>query len=123
MIIQSIQTNGIAQNMEFNTKGSIIFFDGTPYFFDTKQTTITGTRTSPILGTSYDINETSVLYPNASRDSIIKPHLLALKNGGYISESICNELIEKLYDLPLYRGVLPTAITGTDLRFLLPCEK
>ena len=115
MIIQSIQTNGIVQNMEFDTKGSIIFFDGAPSFFDTKQTTITGTSTSPILGTSYDINETSVLYPNASRDSNIKPQLLALKNGGYISESICNELIEKLYDLPLYRGVLPTAITVTDL--------
>lgn len=114
MIIQSIQTNGIAQEMVFEPNGSIIFFDGTPYFFDTKQTTITGTRKSPILGTSYDINETSVLYPNASRDSIIKPHLLSLKNSGHISENIYNELIGKLYDIPLYRGVLPSAIVGTS---------
>lgn len=113
MVIQSIQTNGIAQEMVFEPSGSIIFFDGAPYFFDTKQTIITGTRTSPILGTSYDINETSTLYPNASRDTIIKPHLQALKDGGHIGENIYNELIEKLYDLPLYRGTLPTAITGT----------
>ena len=113
MVIQSIQTNGIVQEMVFEPSGSIIFFDGTPYFFDTKQTTITGTRTSPLLGTSYGINETSTLYPNGSRDTIIKPHLQALKDGGHISENIYNELIEKLYDLPLYRGNLPTAITGT----------
>ena len=114
MVIRSIQTNGIAQEMVFEPNSSIIFFDGSPSFFDTKPTTITGTRTSPLLGTSYDINETSRLYPNASRDSIIKPHLQALKDGGHISENIYNELIEKLYDLPLYRGNLPTAITGTD---------
>ena len=113
MVIQTIQTNGIVQEMVFEPSGSIIFFDGSPYFFDTKQTTITGTRTSPILGWSYDINETSVLYPNESRDNIIKPHLQSLKDGGHISEAIYNELIEKLYDIPLYRGNLPNAITGT----------
>ena len=115
MVIQSIQTNGIAQEMVFEPNGSIIFFDGTPYFFDTKQTTIKGTRTDPLLGNTYEINQTSELYSNASRDTTIKPHLQALKDGGHISENIYNELIEKLYDLPLYRGNLPTAITGTDL--------
>lgn len=114
MVIQTIQTNGIVQEMLFEPSGSIIFFDGTAYFFDTKQTTITGTRTSPILGTSYDINVTSELYSNASRDTIIKPHLQALKNVGHISETIYNELIEKLYDLPLYRGLIDTAIVGTS---------
>ena len=113
MIIQSIQTNGIVQEMVFEPSGSIIFFDGSPYFFDTKQTTITGTRELPFASVTYDINATSELYPNISRDNIIKPHLQALKDGGYISENIFNELIEKLYDLPLYRGSLPTAITGT----------
>ena len=113
MVIRSIQTDGIAQEMVFEPNGSIIFFDGTPYFFDTKQTTITGKRTSPLLGTSYDINITSELYPNGSRDTIIKPQLLALKNGGYISENIYNELMEKIYDLPLYRGAMDSAITGT----------
>ena len=114
MVIQSIQTNGIVQEMVFEPSGSIIFFDGTPYFFDTKQTTIKGTRTDPILGNSYEINQTSVLYPNESRDTIIKPHLQALKDGGHISETIYNELIEKLYDIPLYRGKLPTAIVVTS---------
>ena len=114
MVIQTIQTNGIVQEMVFEPKGSIIFFDGSSYFFDTKQTTITGTRTSPILGTSYDINETSELYPKVGIDNNIKPQLLALKNNGHISESIYNELIEKIYDIPLYRGTLPTAITGTS---------
>ena len=113
MVIQSIQTNGIAQEMVFEPNGSIIFFDGTAYFFDTKQTTITGKRTSPLLGTSYDINSTSTLYPNGSRDTIIKPHLQALRDDGHISENIYNELIEKLYDFPLYRGNIETAITGT----------
>ena len=113
MVIQSIQTNGIVQEMVFEPSGSIIFFDGTPYFFDTKQTTITGTRALPFSSVTYDINATSELYPNISRDNIIKPHLQALKDGGHISENIYNELIEKLYDLPLYRGNLPTAITGT----------
>ena len=115
MVIQSIQTNGIVQEMVFEPNGSIIFFDGTPYFFDTKQTTIKGTRTNPLLGYTYEINQTSELYSNASRDTTIKPHLQALKDGGHISENIYNELIEKLYDLPLYRGTLPTAITGTAL--------
>lgn len=114
MVIQTIQTNGIVQELVFEPKGSIIFFDGSPYFFDTKQTTITGTKTSPILGNSYDINETSELYPKVGIDNNIKPQLLALKNGGHISESIYNELIEKIYDIPLYRGTLPTAITGTS---------
>lgn len=114
MVIQTIQTNGIVQEMVFEPKGSIIFFDGAPFFFDTKQTTITGTMTSPILGTSYNINETSELYPKVFIDSNIKPQLLALKNGGHIRESIYNELIEKIYDIPLYRGTLPTAITGTS---------
>lgn len=114
MVIQTIQTNGIVQELVFEPKGSIIFFDGSPYFFDTKQTTITGTNTSPILGNSYDINETSELYPKVGIDNNIKPQLLALKNGGHISESIYNELIEKIYDIPLYRGTLPTAITGTS---------
>ena len=113
MVIRSIQTNGIAQEMVFEPNGSIIFFDGTPYFFDTKPTTITGTRTSPLLGTSYDINETSTLYPNGSRDTIIIPHLQALKDEGHISENVYNELMEKIYDFPLYRGNLPSAITGT----------
>ena len=114
MVIQTIQTNGIVQEMVFEPSGSIIFFDGSPYFFDTKQTTITGTKTSPILGTSYDINETSERYPKAGIDSNIKPHLLSLKNSGHISENIYNELIEKIYDIPLYRGTLQTAITGTS---------
>lgn len=114
MVIQTIQTNGIVQELVFEPKGSIIFFDGSPYFFDTKQTTITGTKTSPILGNSYDINETSELYPKGGIDNNIKPQLLALKNGGHISESIYNELIEKIYDIPLYRGTLPTAIIGTS---------
>lgn len=113
MVIQSIQTNGIAQEMVFEPSGSIIFFDGTPYFFDTKQTTITGTRTSPILGWTYEINSTSEIYPKSSIDSNIKPHLLSLKNSGHIRENIYNELIEKIYDIPLYRGTLPTAIIGT----------
>ena len=113
MIIQSIQTNGIVQEMVFEPNGSIIFFDGAPSFFDTKPTTITGTRELPFASVTYDINATSKLYPNISRDSIIKPHLQALKDGGYISENIFNELIEKLYDLPLYRGNLPQAIIGT----------
>ena len=113
MVIQTIQKNGIMQEMIFEPSNSIIFFDGSPYFFDTKQTTITGTRTSPLLGTSYEINSTSEIYPKGSIDSNIKPHLLSLKNSGHIRESIYNELIEKLYDIPLYRGTLPTAITGT----------
>ena len=113
MVIQSIQTNGIVQEMVFEPNGSIIFFDGTPSFFDTKQTTITGTRALPFASITYDINATSELYPNISRDNIIKPHLQALKDGGHISENVYNELVEKLYDLPLYRGTLPTAITGT----------
>lgn len=115
MVIRSIQTNGIAQEMVFEPNGSIIFFDGAPYFFDTKQTTITGTRTHPLLGNTYEINQTSELYSNESRDTTIKPHLQALKDSGHISENIYNELVEKLYDFPLYRGTLPTAITGTDL--------
>lgn len=115
MVIQSIQTNGIGQEMVFEPNGSIIFFDGTPYFFDTKQTTIKGTITDPLLGNTYEINQTSDLYSNESRDTTIKPHLQALKDGGHISENIYNELVEKLYDLPLYRGTLPTAITGTDV--------
>lgn len=114
MVIQTIQTNGIVQEMVFEPKGSIIFFDGSPYFFDTKQTTITGTRTSPILGTSYEINSTSERYTKAGIDNNIKPHLLSLKNSGHISENIYNELIEKIYDIPLYRGTLPTAIVGTS---------
>ena len=115
MVIRSIQTNGIGQEMVFEPNGSIIFFDGTPYFFDTKQTTIKGTKTDPLLGNTYEINQTSDLYSNSSRDTTIKPHLQALKDGGHISENIYNELIEKLYDLPLYRGTLDTAITGTDI--------
>ena len=107
MVIRTIETSGIIQELVFEPNGSIIFFNGGLSFFDTKQTTITGTRNT------YDINETSRLYPNSSRDTIIKPHLQALKDGGHISELIYNELIEKLYDLPLYRGVLPTAIVST----------
>lgn len=114
MVIQSIQTNGIVQEMVFEPNGSIIFFDGTPYFFDTKQTTIKGTRNSPIHGWTYEINQTSDLYSNESRDTTIKPHLQALKDGGHITENIYNELIEKLYDFPLYRGTLPTAIVGGE---------
>ena len=114
MVIQSIQTNGIVQEMVFEPSGSIIFFDGTPYFFDTKQTTITGTRTSPIHGWTYEINSTSELYPKVGIDNNIKPQLLSLKNSGHISENIYNELIEKIYNIPLYRGTLPTAITGTS---------
>ena len=114
MVIQSIQTNGIAQEMVFEPNGAIIYFYGGTSFYSTKQITIKGTRTSPILGWSYEINETSVLYPNSSRDTHIKPHLLSLKNSGHISENVYNELIEKLYDIPLYLGPLPTAITGTS---------
>ena len=114
MVIQTIQTNGIVQEMVFEPCGSIIFFDGAPFFFDTKQTTITGTNTSPILGTSYEINSTSERYSKESIDTIIKPNLLSLKNSGHISENIYNELIEKIYDIPLYRGTLPTAIVGTS---------
>lgn len=114
MVIQTIQTNGIVQEMVFEPNGSIIYFDGSPYFFDTKQTTITGTTTSPILGWTYEINSTSEIYPKVGIDNNIKPHLLSLKNSGHISENIYNELIEKIYDIPLYRGTLPTAIIGTS---------
>ena len=114
MVIQTIQTNGIVQEMVFEPNGSIIFFDGSPYFFDTKQTTITGTRTSSILGWTYEINSTSEIYPKTGIDNNIKPHLLSLKNSGHISENIYNELIEKIYNIPLYRGTLPTAIIGTS---------
>ena len=99
--------------MVFEPSGSIIFFDGAAFFFDTKQTTVIGTRTLPFASATYDIYSTSELYPNASRDSIIKPQLQALKDGGHISENIYNELVEKLYDLPLYRGTINTAIVGT----------
>ena len=116
MVIRSIETNGIGQEMVFEPNGSIIFFDGTPYFFDTKQTTIKGTRTHPTLGNTYEINQTSDLYSNSSRDTTIKPHIQALRDGGYISENIYNELIEKLYDFPLYRGTLPTAIVGESVK-------
>ena len=113
MVIQSIQTNGIVQEMVFEPSSSIIFFDGTAYFFDTKQTIIRGTRTLPFASATYDIYSTSELYPNISRDNIIRPQLQALKDGGHISENIYNELVEKLYDLPLYRGMIDTAIVGT----------
>ena len=113
MVIQSIQTNGIVQEMIFEPSGSIIFFDGTAYFFDTKQTTVIGTRTLPFASATYDIYSTSELYPAESRDSIIRPHLQALKDEGHISENIYNELVEKLYDLPLYRGMIDNAIVGT----------
>lgn len=98
--------------MVFEPNGSIIYFDGTAYFFDTKQTTIKGTRTSPILGWKYEINRTSERYPKAGIDAHIKPHLLSLKNSGHISENIYNELIEKIYDIPLYSGTIETALTG-----------
>ena len=114
MVIQTIQTNGIVQEMVFEPNGAIIYFYGGAGFYSTKPITIKGTRTSPILGWSYEINETSVLYPNSSRDIHIKPHLLSLKNNGNISENVYNELIEKLYDIPLYSGSLPTAIMGTS---------
>ena len=114
MVIQTIQTNGIVQEMVFEPNGAIIYFYGNTAFYSTKPINITGTRTSPILGASYEINETSVFYPKSSRDYHIKQHLLSLKNSGHISENVYNELIEKLYDLPLYVGSLPTAITGTS---------
>ena len=112
MVIQTIQTNGIVQEMVFEPNGAIIYFYGGTGFYSTKPINITGTQTSPILGTSYKINETSVLYSNSLRDANIKPHLLALKNSGHISENVYTEIIEKLYDFPLYVGSLPTAITG-----------
>lgn len=118
MIIKSIQYNGTVQELEFDTKGSIIFFDGNPYFYDTKQTTIELTIKYPLQGVTNTSKVSSSYYSNEARNSNILPQLNFLKDNGYISNNIFNEISNIIYDIPMYKGTLPPTNVGENRKKL-----